>query len=103
MSKNTGNIFLRKERKGKGNKMKRITEIKKCRECGGIEWSKKEKSEHLYFIKDGEWNIMEVTPIKEYYQCRVCGTKTYTDPLSETYVQESVEPQLTIEERDGHK
>lgn len=83
--------------------MKRIIEVKKCRECGGREWAKKEKSEHLYFIQDNDWHIMEITPIKEFYQCRVCGTKTYTDPLCETYVQESIESQLTIEEGSQDK
>jgi hypothetical protein len=88
----------RKEKKGK-QKMKRIVKIEKCRKCKSQKWQKRDTYISISIIdENNNYKFDDMVTIKTVYVCSVCETKTYTDPLSETY-----EPQLTIEERDGNK
>jgi hypothetical protein len=82
--------FLANERKGKGNKMKRIVNMKKCRKCGEKQWSKFSTvtTEFRSNSRLGDWMFSEESIIKEWFQCGNCKTKTFTNPVSVVLVPE---------------
>lgn len=79
-----------------------MTRIRKCRNCKSQEWERRENLVVVSRLDDKQvWFKDGTIQIKVWYQCSVCQTSMFTSPVED--VSESVEPQLTIEERDGHK
>jgi hypothetical protein len=79
-----------------------MTRIRKCRNCKSQEWERRENIVVVSRLDDKQvWLKDGTIQIKVWYQCSVCQTSMFTSPVED--ISESVEPQLTIEERGGDK
>lgn len=79
-----------------------MVKVRKCRNCKSQDWERRESIVVISRLDDKQvWYKDETRQIKVWYQCSVCQTRTFPCPIED--ISESVEPQLTIEERDGNK
>jgi hypothetical protein len=69
--------------------MKRIVRIEKCRKCKSQKWQRHSTSICISIIDDESYYEFDKSvSVKTVFVCSVCETKTYTDPLSETFAPE---------------
>ena len=79
-----------------------MTRIRKCRNCKSQEWERRENMVVVSRLDDKQvWFKDGTIQIKVWYQCSVCQTSMFTSPVED--ISESIEPQLTIEERGEDK
>lgn len=79
-----------------------MTRIRKCRNCKSQDWERRENVVVVSRLDDKQvWFKDGTIQIKVWYQCSVCQTSMFTSPVED--ISESIESQLTIEERGEDK